>query len=164
MGKPASVEGGGLIRCQSDRDDYAGSCGRVAMSGDDGMDSRTQEPVVRCMWVPAATSCHVRPSMALLSKHLVVAMLTRYWRVSGRDYWGSVLCRVMRRVYSGQTCGKILPIRGHCDGRDDRYGSFLSLVLFRLTVPPLQSGVLGPYLVWCAWFLNRLPLEGTGRI
>jgi hypothetical protein len=37
----------------------------------------------------------------------------------------------------------------------------LGLVLFRLVAPPLQLGVVGPYLVWSIWFPSRLLLEGT---
>jgi hypothetical protein len=33
-----------------------------------------------------------------------------------------------------------------------------------LVAPPLQLGVVGPYLVWRAWFPNHLPLVGTTRI
>jgi hypothetical protein len=36
--------------------------------------------------------------------------------------------------------------QGYRDGTKDQYGSGLGLVLFRLVVPPLQSGVVGPYL------------------
>jgi hypothetical protein len=38
----------------------------------------------------------------------------------------------------------------------------VGLVLFRLLVPPLQSGVVGSYLVWGIWFSSRLLLQGTG--
>jgi hypothetical protein len=31
-------------------------------------------------------------------------------------------------------------------------------------VPPLQSGMVGSYLVRGAWFPSHLPLDGTGRI
>jgi hypothetical protein len=70
----------------------------------------------------------------------------------------------MRRIYSGQEGGEILPIHGYREGRWDRYGSFPSLVLFKLVSPPLQSGVVGPYLVRGAWFPSCLPLEGTYHI
>jgi hypothetical protein len=53
-------------------------------------------------------------------------------------------------IYSGQTGGKILSIRGYCDEREDRYISFMGLVLFRLVAPPLQQGVVGLYPVWGA--------------
>jgi hypothetical protein len=36
------------------------------------------------------------------------------------------------RIYSGQTCGEILPTRGYCNGREDWYELFLGLVLFTL--------------------------------
>jgi hypothetical protein len=39
-------------------------------------------------------------------------------------------------------------VRGYCDGRDDRYRLFSGLILFSLVVPPLQSGMMRPYLVW----------------
>jgi hypothetical protein len=51
---------GELIRCQSYHDDYAYSCGRVAMSGGDGMDFSTQVPAVKYTWAPVATSCRAR--------------------------------------------------------------------------------------------------------
>jgi hypothetical protein len=38
----------------------------------------------------------------------------------------------------------------------------MGLVHFKLVVPPLQAGVVGPYLAWGAWFLSHLPLEETG--
>jgi hypothetical protein len=52
------------------------------------------------------------------------------------------------RSYSGLTDGEILLTRGHRDESKDRNGSGPDLVLFRLVVPPLQSGVVGPYPVW----------------
>jgi hypothetical protein len=55
---------------------------------------------------------------------------------------------VMWRFYYGQTGGEILSIRVHRDEREDRYGLFLVLVLFRLVVPPLQLGVVESYQVW----------------
>jgi hypothetical protein len=67
----------------------------------------------------------------------------------------------MRRSYSRQTCGEILFVCGYRDGRDDRYGLLLSPVLFRLVVPPLQSGMVGPYPVWGTWLASCLPLERT---
>jgi hypothetical protein len=42
---------GMFIRCQSYHDDYACYCGGVAMSGGDGMDSNTQVPAVRRVWM-----------------------------------------------------------------------------------------------------------------
>jgi hypothetical protein len=54
----------------------------------------------------------------------------------------------MWRFYYGQTGGEILSIRVHRDEREDRYGLFLVLVLFRLVVPPLQLGVVESYQVW----------------
>jgi hypothetical protein len=44
------------------------------------------------------------------------------------------------------------------------YGLFLSLILFRLTAPSLQSGVVEPYPVHATWFPSCLPLVETGRI
>jgi hypothetical protein len=43
-------------------------------------------------------------------------------------------------------------------------GLLMGSVLFSLVVPPLQSGVVGLYPVWGAWFPNHLLLEGTSRI
>jgi hypothetical protein len=39
----------------------------------------------------------------------------------------------------------------------------LGLVLFKLVVPPLQLGVLVPFLVWGVRFPSRLLLVGTGH-
>jgi hypothetical protein len=86
--------------------------------------------------------------------------LTQYWKPSGATTGSSGVCWAGgMRIYSGQTGGEILPVRGYHGGREDWYGLFPGLVLFRLVAPPLQQGVLGPYLVWGAWFLSRLLLE-----
>jgi hypothetical protein len=68
------------------------------------------------------------------------------------------------RIYSGQTCGEILPVCGYRDGRQDRYGLFVGLNIFRLVAPPLKPGVVGPCLVRGAWLPSRVPLEETDRI
>jgi hypothetical protein len=44
------------------------------------------------------------------------------------------------------------------------HGLLPGLDHFRLVTPPLQPGVVGPYLVRGVWFSNRLSLEGTGHI
>jgi hypothetical protein len=119
---------------------------------------------IRCAWVPVATSCQARPNMALFPKDLATVVLTRYWRAPVRDRRGPVLCWVTRRIHSGQPGDKIPPVRDYCDGREDRYGSFLSLVLFRFAAPLLQPGVVGPYLAWGTLFPSHLPLEGTSHI
>jgi hypothetical protein len=41
-------------------------------------------------------------------------------------------------------CSSVATVMGE---REDRYGSFPGLVLFRLVAPPLQPGVVGSYLV-----------------
>jgi hypothetical protein len=48
------------MRCQSYHDDYTCSYGGVAMSSGDEMDSSTQVPAVRCVWVPMAMSYRAR--------------------------------------------------------------------------------------------------------
>jgi hypothetical protein len=58
---------------------------------------------------------------------------------------GFVSSRVTRMSYSRQTSGGIMFVHGYQDGRDDWYGLGPSLVPFRLVVPPLQLGVVGPY-------------------
>jgi hypothetical protein len=35
---------------------------------------------------------------------------------------------------------------------------------FKLVAPPLQLGVVEPYLVWGAWFPSHVSLEGIGSI
>jgi hypothetical protein len=64
----------------------------------------------------------------------------------------------------GLTGGKILSVHGFQDGGKCWFGLLPGLVHFRLLVPPLQIGVGGEYPVWGAWFLSRLPLEGTDHI
>jgi hypothetical protein len=54
----------------------------------------------------------------------------------------------MWRFYYGQTGGEILFVCVHRAEREDRYGLFLGLVLFRLVIPPLQQGVVESYQVW----------------
>jgi hypothetical protein len=40
---------------------------------------------------------------------------------------------------------------------------YCGLVLFRLVAPPLQPRVMGPCLLWDAWFPSHLPLVETGH-
>jgi hypothetical protein len=49
----------------------------------------------------------------------------------------------MGRSYNGLISGEILLADDYRDGG----GLLLDLALFRLVIPPLQSGVVGPYLV-----------------
>jgi hypothetical protein len=53
----------------------------------------------------------------------------------------------MRMGYNGLGGGEILLVRGYRDDREDRYGSGLGLVLFKLVVTPLQPRVMGSYLI-----------------
>jgi hypothetical protein len=75
---------------------------------------------------------------------------------------GRVLSRGMRQT--GLTGGKILPAHGFRDEGNCWCGLLLCLVLFRLVVLPLQSGVVESYLIRDAWFPSHLPLEGTSHI
>jgi hypothetical protein len=102
--------------------------------------------------------------MSLLSEDPALVALPGVGKPPGVTGGGHVPNRVTRRIYSEQTDGEILPVHGYRDGRVDRYRSFSGLVLFSLVVPLLQLGVVGPYLIWGAWFPSRLPLEGTGHI
>jgi hypothetical protein len=63
---------------------------------------------------------------------------------------------------TGQTGDKIQPTHGYRDRGKDRCGLLSGLDPFRLVIPPLQPGVVGPYLVWGTLFPSRAPLEGTG--
>jgi hypothetical protein len=157
---------GELIRCQSYYDDYTCSCGGVIVSDGDGMDSNTQVSVVRCTWVPVVMSYRDRHLMPLFPEDLAPAPLLDTEKPPGRNCRGPgyVSSQVIQKIYSGQTGGEILSVRAYRDGWEDRYRSFLGLVLFRLVVPPLKPEVMGPYLVWGGWFPSRLLLEGTGRI
>jgi hypothetical protein len=49
---------GELIRCQSYHGNYACSCGGVAMSDGNGMDSSIEVLSIRCMWTPVAMFYH----------------------------------------------------------------------------------------------------------
>jgi hypothetical protein len=60
--------------------------------------------------------------------------------------------------------GKILPAHIYHNEEERWRGLLSGLVLLRLVTPPLQAGVVGPYLVQGVWFLSHLLLEGTGRI
>jgi hypothetical protein len=60
--------------------------------------------------------------------------------------------------------GEILPTHIN-HNEEERYCIlFSALVHFRLVAPPLQQGVVGPYMVWGVWFTSHLLLDGTGRI
>jgi hypothetical protein len=61
------------------------------------------------------------------------------------------------------TGGEILSAHGYQDG-GCWHGLLPELVIFRLVVPPLQSGVVGSYRILGVWFPSHLQLEGTGRI
>jgi hypothetical protein len=67
--------------------------------------------------------------MALLFEDPTPVALTQYW--------------TMGRSYNGLIGGEILLTHDYRDAG----GLLLDLALFRLVVPPLQSGVVGPYLV-----------------
>jgi hypothetical protein len=67
--------------------------------------------------------------MALLFEDPAPVALTRYW--------------TMGRSYNGLIGGEILLTHDYRDAG----GLLLDLALFRLVVPPLQSEVVGPYLV-----------------
>jgi hypothetical protein len=50
------------------------------------------------------------------------------------------------------TGGDVLPACSYWDGKKDWCRVLTVLVLFRLVVPPLLPGVVGPYLVQSIWF------------
>jgi hypothetical protein len=66
--------------------------------------------------------------------------------------------------WAGQTGGEILPVHVYHNEEERWCGLLLCSVLFRLVTPPLQPGVVGPYLVRGVWFPSHLILEGTSRI
>jgi hypothetical protein len=65
---------------------------------------------------------------------------------------------------TGLTGDEILTTRGYRYKGKDYCGLLPGLVLFRMVAPPLQPRVVGPYLLWGAWFSSHLLLEGTDRI
>jgi hypothetical protein len=64
----------------------------------------------------------------------------------------------------GQTGGEIMPAHVYRNEEESWCRLLLSSILFGLGAPPLQSGVVGSYLLWGVWFPSRLPLEGTRSI
>jgi hypothetical protein len=75
---------------------------------------------------------------------------------------GPVLGRGGRPVR--QTGGEIMHAHVYCNEEERWHGLLLSSVLFRLLAPPLQSGVVEPYLIQGVLFSSYLLLEGTGHI
>jgi hypothetical protein len=65
---------------------------------------------------------------------------------------------------NGLTGGKILHAHVYRNEEKRRCGLLPGLVLLRLVAPPLQLGVVGPYLIRGVWFPSRLLLEGTDHI
>jgi hypothetical protein len=110
-----------------------------------------QAPVLECMLSGARGNLRLCPIMSGMKWHCFLRAPLQ-WRIPGTVKppgvavrgLGSMPNRVMRRSYSGPTGGKILLTCGHQDGRKDRCGSGLGLVLFRLVVHPLQPGEVGP--------------------
>jgi hypothetical protein len=86
------------------------------------------------------------------------------WKAPGRGDWmlGPILGR--GGMCNGHTCGKILPAHVYRNEEKRRCGLLPGLVIFKLVAPPLQLGVLGPYLVQGIWFPGPMLLEGTGHI
>jgi hypothetical protein len=64
----------------------------------------------------------------------------------------------------GQIGCEILTVHVYRNEEERRCELLQGSVLFRLVVPPLQTGVVGSYPVLSIWFASRLLLEGTGRI
>jgi hypothetical protein len=67
----------------------------------------------------------------------------------------------MRTRKTGLTGGQILLAYDYQDGGKDWCRLLPGLVLSSLVVHPLQTGVVGLYLVRGTWFPSRLPLEGN---
>jgi hypothetical protein len=63
-----------------------------------------------------------------------------------------------------QIGGEIKPAHVYYNEKNVTVWIIPSLVLFRLVAPPLQPGVVEPYMVWGVWFPNYLLLERTHRI
>jgi hypothetical protein len=75
-----------------------------------------------------------------------------------------MLCCGTRKSYHMSVGSETLLVRGHRDGSKERYGLDPVLTHFRLVVPCLQLGPVGPYQVQGESFPNHLSLEGTSRI
>jgi hypothetical protein len=72
------------------------------MSDSDVMDSSTQVPAVRCVWVPMTLSYHARHSMSFYPEDPAPVALP-VLKAPGCGCRGSeyILSQIMRRVYSG---------------------------------------------------------------
>jgi hypothetical protein len=72
------------------------------MSGGDGMDTRTQMHVVRCVWVPMTMSYHARHLMLLPPEVSALAALLGTERPLGLDCRGPryVPSWITRRIYN----------------------------------------------------------------
>jgi hypothetical protein len=102
--------------------------------------------------------------MLLLPEVLSPMVLIRYWKPTGVASGSPSVPWAKGRRWSGLTGGKILPAHDYRDNGMYWHGILLGLVLFRLVVPPLQAGIVGPYPIRGAWFPSHLPLEGISRI
>jgi hypothetical protein len=84
--------------------------------------------------------CPIMPGIQcrclLRTRPLVTLISTEspWVRLPGAKY---VLDRVTRRVYSGQRGGEIMSVCVYRNEMEDWYGSFMSLIPFRLVAPPL---------------------------
>jgi hypothetical protein len=108
------------------------------MSGDDEMDPNTRVPVVRCAWGGCG--------------HVLSCQTLNVAASRGPDSDGACLVlkasgRVLGRgvTWSRLTCGEILLAHDYRDRGTYWCRLLMCLVLFRLVVPPLQPGVVGPY-------------------
>jgi hypothetical protein len=117
------------------------------MSGDDGMSFSTRVPVAMHAWAPMVMSCSVCIKWFRFPRILALGSLVCHWEPPGMDT-------------GAQVCAEPDHKEELVWGKRDWCRLLLDSVLFRLVVPLLQLGVVGPYPVRGVWFPNRLPLEG----
>jgi hypothetical protein len=86
------------------------------MLGDDGMDSSTQVPTVKCVWVHVATSCHARHVMSPFPEVLALVALSWYQKPFGEVVGSLSTSQTGGKRRIGLTCGKILLAHGYQDG------------------------------------------------
>jgi hypothetical protein len=132
------------------------------MSGGDGMDFSTQVLAVMHTWAPMSTSCRAKHFMPPFPEVSALVVPNRYQKTLGEAAGSPSTSRGKRR--SRLTSGEILPARDYRDGGSVLARITLEFGFFRLVVPHLQPGVVGPYPVWGVWFPSRFSLEGTGCI
>jgi hypothetical protein len=153
-----------LILCQSHHGDYACILVRDTVWSGNGMGSRTWVHAVRCAWALVTVSHRARRIRLPLCEIPGLVVLIHCWKPPSVHDRRPESCLGRGGRRDGQTGDKIQFVCAYHRVEKWRHGFPPGLILFRLAAPPLQTGVVGPYLVWGIRFPSRLLLEGNSRI